>query len=273
MKKIAAIIVSLCLSAGLCGCTDTRSSSSSSEVKIPAYLKKDNEDKQGNEEKQQQEAQKTEEEQTETEGSAKSAPEPAAAPPVSNNTAPQQAENGTVPISDDSPAVSSDGFRHGIWWANDGKGDSYYYFADNSSGCVQTQENGLGLGFSYELYGNNVVFHMDGAESSLQAMVEWTDSSSAVLHWTDGSAESLVYYSSVDINDFYFYNNSELIALALDHFEAANGWRPSYAEASIGSGGLIEVCMYDGDMFCDKYSVDRFSAEGTDLGGNSVSLD
>ncbi|NLT09900.1 MAG: hypothetical protein GXY08_10390 [Ruminococcus sp.] len=273
MKKIAAIIVSLCLAAVLCGCNDTRSSSSSSEVKTPAYLKKYHEDKQESEEEQQSDAPAAEATQSETEEPEKSAPEPAAAPPVGNNPPTPSAENGTVPVSDDTPATSYDGFRHGIWWANDGKGDSYYYFGDNSSGYVQTQENGLGLGFSYELYGNNIVFHMDGAESSLQAMVEWTDSNSAVLNWTDGRAESLSFYSPVDVENFYFYNNSELIALALDHFEAANGWRPSYAEASIGSGGLIEVSMYDGDMFCDRYSVDRFSAKGTDLSGNSVSLD
>lgn len=277
MKKIAALIMSLCLSAVFCGC-EYNSGSSSSDFKAPSYLKK-----------YQDEDQESEEQENENEQAAPaedSAPAPAEAPKAAPAPVTAQSTSaGETPVQPSTeqqataaaqsvPSSAADSFRYGIWWANDGMGDSYYYFSgEGRTGSVHNQENGLGLDFSYEIYGNTAVFHMGNAEVARQAAVEWIDSSNLYLHWTDGSSEKLVFYSSVDFDNFFFYNNSELIALSLDYFENVNGWRPEYAEAGIGSGGMIDVFMYDGDQCCERYSVDRFTAAGTDLSGGSIKLD
>lgn len=271
MKKIAALIISLCLSAGVCGCTSS-TGSSAPDVKVPSYLKQEG---QGDE----QEAAEPDKPAWIESGESAPAEAPRSAPETAKsaeNTAPpaQQTSGGEAPAIEYDQPTTADGFRYGIWWANDGAGDSYYFFApDNRTGSIFTQENGMELGFSYEIYGNTAVFHMDGAEGSLQAMVEWLDSSSLILHWTDGHSESLSYYSAIDRSGFYYYTNSQLVALALDHFETVNGWRPSYAEADIGEIGLIEISLYDGEDRCELYTVDRFTASGTNFAGNPIELD
>lgn len=262
MKKIAAIFMSVWLSAGLFGCS---SSDSSSEFKPPSYLKKYQNDEQKSDDNEQSGGSENEETTAET-------TEEVSGPEDEDNTL-QHDEGEETPEAEYAPASESDGFPYGIWWANDGSGDSYYFFAaDNRTGSHIAQENGLEVDFSYEIYGNTAVFHMDGADSA-EAMVHWLDSSELILNWSDGRAENLVYYSPMEASDFYFYSNSQLAGLGIDYFEMQNGWRPYYAEADVGAGGLIDVMIYDGGECCECYSVDRFTACGTDLAGNYVVLD
>ncbi len=50
-------------------------------------------------------------------------------------------------------------FRAGTW-----QGDGMYYFFDTDGGSTVSMENGTGVGFTYEIDGDAVTFHMGSVD-------------------------------------------------------------------------------------------------------------
>ncbi|GEM_PF-2311554 len=174
--------------------------------------------------------------------------------------------------------VLSQKFEPGIWWASSSEGDRYFCFnAGSSSGSFRDQENGLGMAFNYEEENEeSLVFHIGDADSETRASVAFADQNTAVLTWENGSTETLKYQGLGNFDTFRFYSNLELCEMALDYYEKNFAYRPGDAAAEEQPDGKIAIQLYDN--FDDHnstsawYTVDRFTAKGTDIMGNAVSL-
>lgn len=252
MKKAIIAVISLCMAASAWSCGQL-DQNSSSDIEPPAYLKGEQSP------------------QPELQDSQSDLPaDDVQTQPVTEQQETSEATSQTEKIS---PVPSSTGFPYGLWWANDGSGDSYYFFSDdNCSGSLHSQQTGTGLGFDYEIYGNTAIFHLGAADNSTEAMVEWSDSHNCILHWEDGRDETLVYYDAVDYDDFFHYTSEELSELAAVFYEKNTGTAPDYTESTIGAGGLIVIDVYSGGEWAETYSLDRFTASGTDSSGTPVKL-
>ncbi|MBE6877425.1 MAG: hypothetical protein E7496_12060 [Ruminococcus sp.] len=169
-------------------------------------------------------------------------------------------------------------FEPGIWWSTSGDGDRYFcFYTGNNAGSFQDQESGLGMAFSYETDGDNtVIFHIGDAESSERVQVNFTDSSTAVLTWANGATETLAYQGLGNFDTFHFYSNLELCEMALDYYEAKYAYRPADASAEVQANGKIAIQLYDSledhNSTSAWYTVDRFTAQGTDIMGNTINL-
>ena len=183
----------------------------------------------------------------------------------------------TAPVLTTETVTVGQTFAPGIWWSTSSDGDRYFSFnAVGTEGSFRDQESGIGLGFSYEAEGNTLTFHMGDAGNSVQATVAFTDSRTAVLTWADSSTETLTYQGLGNFDTFRFYSNLELCEMALDYYEARNHYRPGDAAAAVQSDGTIVIQLYDNmtdhNATSAWYTVDRFSAQGTDMLGNAVNL-
>ncbi|MDE5754682.1 MAG: hypothetical protein K2H89_09115 [Oscillospiraceae bacterium] len=168
-------------------------------------------------------------------------------------------------------------FASGIWWATSADGDRYFCFDDVSNkGSFCDQENGIGQEFTYEFSGNSAVFYIGSASSSTQATVIFTDSKTAVVTWENGASETLTYQGLGNFNTFRYYSNVQLCEMALDYYEAHENYRPGLVGAAVQPDGKIAIQLYDnlGDHNTTSawYTVDRFTAQGTDAHGNSINL-
>ena len=170
-------------------------------------------------------------------------------------------------------------FEPGIWWSTSSDGDRYFcFYTGSSSGSFQDQENGLGMAFSYEISDeeNIIIFHIGDAESSERVQAVFADSNTAVLTWSNGSTETLSYQGLGNFDTFHFYSNLELCEMALDYYESRYAYRPEDASAEVQADGKIAVQLYDSlddhNSTSAWYTVDRFTAQGTDIMGNTVNL-
>lgn len=169
-------------------------------------------------------------------------------------------------------------FEPGIWWSSNSDGDRYFCFYDGSnSGSFRDQENGVGLSFDYEAEENSdkIVFHIGDVSDNTSVRVNFQDSNTAVLKWENGDTETLKYQGLGNFDTFRFYSNVELCEMAMNNYEARNGSRPADASAKIQSNGKIMIEIYEnaGDSSASAwYTVDRFTAKGTDMLGNSIEL-
>lgn len=168
-------------------------------------------------------------------------------------------------------------FTSGIWWATGAGEDRYFYFqATGHQGSFRDQENGIGEEFSYETNGNSVTFHIGSPTDSTQASVNFTDSRTAVVTWQNGSSETLVYQNAGGFDTFQYYSNIQLCEMALNYCEAHENYRPEMVGAEVQSDGKILIQLYDNlggyNTTAAWYTVDRFTAQGTDAHGNHVNL-
>lgn len=168
-------------------------------------------------------------------------------------------------------------FTSGIWWATSADGDRYFCFDDiGNKGSFRDQENGIGQEFTYEYSGNSTVFHIGGAASSTQATVIFTDSKTAVITWENGTSETLVYQGLGNFDTFRYYSNVQLCEMALDYYEAHENYRPEQVGAAVQPDGKIVIQLYDNlgshNSNSAWYTVDRFTAQGTDALGNNINL-
>lgn len=86
------------------------------------------------------------------------------------------------------------GFRTGKWKCeNDGSVKYYYFDGDGKSGRFLDPETNMGLGFEYELDGENVVFHMGAADDMSYAVVKTVDDNCIEISWENGETEQLTY--------------------------------------------------------------------------------
>ncbi|MBR0485466.1 MAG: hypothetical protein IJJ69_11960 [Oscillospiraceae bacterium] len=175
--------------------------------------------------------------------------------------------------------IISQKFEPGIWWSISSEGERYFcFYTANHAGSFQDQESGLGMAFSYDTTDdeNILIFHIGDAESSERVQASFPDSNTAVLTWENGSTETLSYQGLGNFDTFHFYSNLELCEMALDYYEAKYAYRPADASAEIQADGKISIQLYDNmeDHISTSawYTVDRFTAQGTDIMGNTINL-
>ena len=169
-------------------------------------------------------------------------------------------------------------FEAGIWEASSSDEHRYFCFdADTDSGSFRDQENGLGMAFNYEVEDENtIIFHIGETSDNTRATVTFSGTEQATLTWENGSVEKISYLGLGNFNTFHFYSNVELCEMALNYYEKQTGYRPGDAAAQVQADGLIAIQLYDnmGDHNSTSawYTVDKYTATGTDLTGNPVDL-
>ena len=196
---------------------------------------------------------------------------PVTAPPVETAAA-----AATAPPEETVPLAQR--FEPGIWEASSSDGSRYFFFDTGSdSGSFRDQDSGLGMAFSYEVENDNtIIFHISETSDRTKATVSFSGTEQATLTWENGSTEKLSYLGLGNFNTFHFYSNVQLCEMALNQYEKQTGYRPGDASAQVQENGLIAIQLYDnmGDHNSTSawYTVDKYTAQGTDLTGNSVDL-
>ena len=211
------------------------------------------------------------------------------AAPAENQTeadtaAPSETETESVPEADDEtttmsgPVANEAEFRPGVWWAIDAGIDGYYEICADGTGAFIDQENGLGVGLTYEVFGNKVTFHKAAADVTDTAVVTAVSDTEIDLKWNDGHTEHWNYMSEGTLGGFTFYTNEQIGQMAQEYYKAATGYAPGSmgVNADMENPRYINVQLYDslGDHNSTAvwYFVDRFTAKGNDLLGNAVDL-
>ncbi|MBR1530072.1 MAG: hypothetical protein IJ642_12355 [Oscillospiraceae bacterium] len=193
-------------------------------------------------------------------------------------TVPPTVDSAPETAPGESTAAVTQMFEPGIWWSTSSDGDRYFcFYTGSDSGSFRDQENGINMDFNYEAENENtIIFHIGSMDSSTQVQATFPDSNTAVLTWENGTSETLAYQGLGNFDTFRFYSNLELCEMALDYYEARNDYRPADAVAEVQPDRTIMIQLYDnlGDHNSTSawYTVDRFTAKGTDIIGNAIDL-
>ncbi len=176
--------------------------------------------------------------------------------------------------SGSSSEASKISLKTGVWWSTGANGDSYYTFKNDGTGTVLSQDVGIGVGFNYEFGENSCKFEMAEAGNFITTGVTMTNENECVFTWDNGNKETLTYYGTDE--GFRFYSNYELIEMARVYFAKTKDLMPGDGEAEINPDKTIKVHFSyigsdntPGDYWID---VDRFTAAGTDMNGETVDL-
>lgn len=169
--------------------------------------------------------------------------------------------------------------KAGVWLANDAENYSYYIFNDDGeTGSVIDQATGTGIAFSYEADDDKVTFKMGAEDAEAPAVVEQTDEDNVTLKWDEGTEEKLSYISNDNADTFKFYTNDELCEMALAYYktkttEDTTGMMAA-AETSEDGKVLIQIFSNNGghNSTADWYTVDRITAEGTNIAEENIDL-
>jgi hypothetical protein len=160
----------------------------------------------------------------------------------------------------------------GVWLAGTDLGYSNYYHFDaqEQSGSYVSLEYGLGMDFTYDGSGNELVFSLDSHDSPVAATVEQTGEDEFTLVWEDSLPETLTYVGEGTLEDFPFYSNAELAELAGEHYARLTEEEiPELSGTLTNEDNTVTVQLYDnlGDHNSTAawYIVDRFTAEATNL--------
>lgn len=159
----------------------------------------------------------------------------------------------------------------GVWLAATDVGYSnYYYFnAEEQNGSYVSLDYGLGMPFSYEGSGKQLVFLMGDEAVAHSAVVEEHASEEFTLVWEDTLPETLTFVSEGTLDDFHFYSNDELAQMAMELYSEDVETPPSQYGAMTNEDNTVTVQLYDnlGDHNSTSawYIVDRFTAMGTNL--------
>ena len=174
--------------------------------------------------------------------------------------------------------VASYGFRSAVWLAKDPETDTerYFRFYDDHNGVVLNQENGMGVGFTCDLTADSGTFHFGAPDASETVKFIWNDADSLSLIWDSGKREGMLFLRENGVEEYPFFSNEQLAAMALDYYEGHTGYRPSMAATIINLDEQIAIQLYDvvGDHIStsDWYTVDRYTAAGTNVTGDPVDL-
>lgn len=155
--------------------------------------------------------------------------------------------------------------------------ERYFLFYEGGSGAYLEQENGTGMGFTYELDGEEgAVFHFGTAEDVTKANVYWLDNDHAEISWEDGAFEELTRLPNDPGEEFRFYHNEVLRERASNVYAKKNGYRPSEMLIWYDYDETISIQMIDevdGETFTgDWYTIDRYTGIGTNLMGERIDL-
>jgi len=185
--------------------------------------------------------------------------------------------NQDSPISAEEEATARN-FMTGIWLARTTDGmERYFVFTDGTSGHYLEQETGMGMGFTYEMQNDETaIFHFGDTESVDQALISWVSLSNAYVKWESGEIETFKVINGNPSAELKFYSNQELSEMALNYYEAKNGFRPTGALVMVDASENIFIQLYDeSDGYrssLDTYSIDRYTGIGKDLLYQEVDL-
>ena len=164
----------------------------------------------------------------------------------------------------------------GIWWGVGDSDDSYYLLDSDGSGIVISQSSGTESNFEYELDGDEILFRIDDSINTTPAQIEFINSDYLIIDYSNGDREEWTYLGELTFEDFTFYSSDELCLMARDYLRSENGSEPQYTNAYITESGLIAIHLYDivddHTSTCQWYTVDRFTAQGTDFFDEPVDL-
>lgn len=189
-----------------------------------------------------------------------------------SSNAPKEPTSNTQPAQNESKAPSSDQvqtFRAGTWLAKSKDTAAYYFFdADGVSGRTASLETGMGVGFSYTVDGERIVFRMGSADAKQQGVLSITDDTAAAITWEDGREESMTFVSEQGSDAFHFFSNEELCAMATAYYKETTGEAAPQAAADL-EFETVTIQLYhnlgDHNSTCAWYQVNRITGKGTDV--------
>lgn len=199
------------------------------------------------------------------------------APASDSDLTPYQPEAEPEPaIQESEPNVLADvtpiyEIPSGVWLAGTDAGYSNYYHFDSEeqSGSYVSLDYGLGMPFSYDGAGNDLVFLMGEEQAEQAATVEPFSDDEFTLVWENGLPETLTYVCAGSFEDFHFYTNDELCQMAEEYYALENDAVPGSSATMTNEDNTVTVQLYDnlGDHNSTSawYVVDRFTAVATDL--------
>ena len=168
-------------------------------------------------------------------------------------------------------------FQAGTWLVQGKDTASYSFFdADGSSGWTPSLETGMGLGFTYTVDGETVLFRMGSADSEVKGKLSVTDMSNAAIIWEDGREETMRFVSEQGSDEFRFYSNAELCERAVTYYTEATGEAAPQAAADT-EPETVTIQLYnnlgDHNSTCAWYQVNRLTGKGIDVNsGQEIDL-
>ena len=184
----------------------------------------------------------------------------------------------------------TDTIAPGLWWSvastdlgDDDyyRNDTYYEFREDGTGYALDQYSCQGIGFEYALEGNKLTLRLEisnDEETTYQDLalnVKFINKDNMEFSTYDGFTESLTYLSDEPIAQFEVYTTSELEDMAQNYFNASDGRGCDIAIGSIDRNDMVQIVLYEGDDaadIVDIYTIDRYTAKGTDSKGEEVDL-
>lgn len=199
--------------------------------------------------------------------------------PIPEQSAPIQTEE-PAPVQEQQPVPEPElpqepvyEIPTGVWLAATDVGYSnYYYFnAEEHSGQFVSLDYGLGMPFSYDGSGKQLVFFLGEDAAAYPAALEENGQDSFKLIWEDNLPETLTFVREGTLDDFHFYSNDQLAQMAMERYteEDEDDTPPAQYGVMTNEDNTVTVQLYDnlGDHNSTSawYIVDRFTAMGTDL--------
>ena len=194
-----------------------------------------------------------------------------------NNEETTESTANAEPEADGSVKASLDAFPFGVWIGTSEKyGRRYYsFYGDIKGGNVLFQDSGIGVGFNYEIDGDNAVFHVGDMESSDNVQIVSAGDAKIEMIWkeADGDVPETLEFYSQDIETFDFTENDTLCEKALNFYEQENGKRPELAEIEPAENGMMLIHVHDQNGDHDAlYTVSPMDCKGLDNYGSEVDL-
>ncbi|MGN0688532.1 MAG: hypothetical protein ACI4KA_10555 [Oscillospiraceae bacterium] len=170
-------------------------------------------------------------------------------------------------------------FKEGVWLSRYNGTPSGYYimYSDGKGGRTLGFEVGTGVGFEYELGADEVMFHYGDALDNTPYTITENTADKVSLKDADGAVLEMTYDGTLDPDALEFYSNMQLCEMALSYYSALTGYTPSSVASQTNEDGTVTIQLYDnlGDHNSTSawYTVDRFTAEGTDdITGERIAL-
>lgn len=172
----------------------------------------------------------------------------------------------------------SDAFylAEGFWLAKGSQDNQYLYFnSDCSTGHFANESDGSKLAFTYLLEGDTLTISADASEPAI-GKITWTDEHDAVIVWENGYTEEFSHLNMMTPDTYNFFSDEQLCGMALRYYAAMHDYTPSKAAAETQEDGSVLIQLYDDledhNSTSDWYTVNRFTAEGTNLQGEEINL-
>lgn len=185
----------------------------------------------------------------------------------------------TEPSQNPPKQTATPGIQPGTWFISGKDTAAYYFFdIDGTSGRTASLENGTGVGFTYSVQDNEVIFRMGAEDVVVKGKLTKTDDTHASIVWEDRSddEETMRFISDKSSDDFQFYTNEDLCRMAVAYYTKVTGEEAPQAAADTDPETVsIQLYINTGDhnSNCAWYQVNRQTAKGIDANtGESIDL-